>query len=84
MSITDTFADGCGFPDQSVHNQLKANRGEADQQSTLEISTVILVGTFGIAAVELGGRKGAKICWWIVVALFGLSIRNVVAAFGLP
>ena len=49
----------------------------------LEISTVILVGTFGSAAVELGGRKGAKICWWIVVALFGLSIRGVVAAFGL-
>ena len=44
---------------------------------------MILVGAFGIAAVELGGRKGAKICWWIVVALFGLSIRGVIAAFGL-
>jgi hypothetical protein len=58
---------------------LKADRGEASQQSTLEIWTVILVGIFGIAAVELGGRKGAKILWGIVVALFVLSIGGIAA-----
>ena len=56
---------------------LKADRGEASRQSTLEIWTVILVGIFGIAAVELGGRKGAKILWGIVVALFVLSIGGI-------
>ncbi|ERH08035.1 MAG: hypothetical protein J07HN4v3_00400 [Halonotius sp. J07HN4] len=62
---------------------LKADRGEARQQSTLEIWTVILVGIFGIAAVELGGRKGAKILWGIVVALFVLLILGGVAVFAL-
>ena len=60
---------------------IKADRGEGKRQSALEIWTVILVGIFGIAAVELGGRKGAKILWGIIVALFVLSILGGIALF---
>jgi hypothetical protein len=49
----------------------------------LEIWTVILTGIFGIAAVELGGRKGAKILWGIIAALLVLSILGGIAFFAL-
>lgn len=62
---------------------LKADRGEGRKQSSLEIWTVILLGIFGIAAVELGGRKGAKILWGIAAALIVLSILGGVAVFAL-
>ena len=60
---------------------IKADRGEGKSQSALEIWTVILTGILGIAAVELGGRKGAKILWGIVVALFVVSILGGIALF---
>jgi len=62
---------------------IKADRGEGKSQSALEIWTVILAGIFGIAAVELGGRKGAKILWGIIVVLFVLSILGGIAMFAL-
>ena len=62
---------------------IKADRGEGKSQSALEIWTVILLGILGIAAVELGGRKGAKILWGIVVALFVVSILGGIALFAL-
>lgn len=62
---------------------IKADRGEGRSQSALEIWTVILAGIFGIAAVELGGRKGAKILWGIIIALFVLSILGGLAFFAL-
>ena len=62
---------------------IKADRGEGRSQSALEVWTVILTGIFGIAAVELGGRKGAKILWGIIVALFVLSILGGIAFFAL-
>lgn len=66
-----------------VYFYIKADRGEGKRQSTLEVWTVILVGIFGIAAVELGGRKGAKILWGIIAALFVLSLLGGIAAFAL-
>ena len=60
---------------------IKADRGEGKSQSALEIWTVILTGILGIAAVELGGRKGAKILWGIIAALFVLSILGGIALF---
>lgn len=62
---------------------IKADRGEGRTQSALEVWTVILVGIFGIAAVELGGRKGAKILWGLIVALFALVIVGGIAVVGL-
>ena len=62
---------------------IKADRGEGKAQSPLEIWTVILLGILGIAAVELGGRKGAKILWGIAAALFALSVLGLLAAFAL-
>jgi len=62
---------------------IKADRGEGRSQSALEVWTVILTGIFGIAAVELGGRKGAKILWGIIAALFVLSILGGIAFFAL-
>ena len=44
---------------------------------------MILLGIFGIAAVELGGRTGAKILWGIAAALIVLSILGGVAVFAL-
>ena len=58
---------------------IKADRGEGKDQSALEIWTVILLGIFGIAAVELGGRKGAKILWGIAAALLLLSVLGLLA-----
>ncbi|TQQ79665.1 hypothetical protein [Halonotius roseus] len=62
---------------------IKADRGEGKSQSALEIWTVILTGILGIAAVELGGRKGAKILWGILAALFVVSILGGIALFAL-
>lgn len=62
---------------------IKADRGEGKDQSALEVWTVILAGILGIAAVELGGQKGAKILWGIIIALFALSILGGIAAFAL-
>jgi len=58
---------------------IKADRGEAKELSAFEIWTVILLGIFGIAAVEIGGPTGAKIAWSIVIALFALFVLAVVA-----
>jgi len=54
---------------------MKASNGNSGEHTTLEIWTVILLGIFGIAAVELGGRRGAKILW-------GLALAAVVVVFG--
>lgn len=40
----------------------KTTTGDTNQ-TTLEIWTVLLLGIFGIGAVELGGRTGAKVLW---------------------
>ncbi len=53
---------------------MKANNGTAVEQTTLEIWTVILLGIFGIAAVELGGRNGAKLLWGVAILVFVLLI----------
>ena len=62
---------------------IKADKGEGRKQSGLEVWTVILIGIFGIAAVELGGRKGAKILWGLVAALFVLVLLGGIAILGL-
>ena len=59
----------------------KASKGQGAAQSGLEIWTAIILGIFGIAAVELGGRKGAKILWAIVAALFVISLLGLAALF---
>ena len=51
---------------------MKANNGTAVEQTTLEVWTVILLGIFGIAAVELGGRSGAKLLWGVAILVFML------------
>jgi len=53
---------------------MKANNGTAVEQTPFEIWTVILLGIFGIAAVELGGRNGAKLLWGAAILVFGLLI----------
>lgn len=57
---------------------MKASNGNSGEHTSLEIWTVILLGIFGIAAVELGGRKGAKILWGIALAALLLVIVLVV------
>ena len=49
---------------------MKASNGTANGHTALEIWTGILLGISGIAAVELGGRQGAKI-------LLGLALGAV-------
>jgi len=53
---------------------MKATNGTAVEQTTLETWTVILLGIFGIAAVELGGRRGAKLLWGVAVLVSVLLI----------
>ena len=61
---------------------LKAERGEGAQQSSLEVWTVILLGLFGIAAVEIGGRKGAKILWGLTVLVLLLFVGLFATVLG--
>ena len=58
---------------------MKASNGNSGEHTTLEIWTVILLGIFGIAAVELGGRRGAKILWGLALAAVLLGVVLVVA-----
>lgn len=58
---------------------VKANGDEPPNQGTLECATIILWGILGIAAVELGGKRGAKILWGIMVALVFLFFLGVFA-----
>lgn len=51
---------------------IKARNGTGVEQSGLEVGTVLLTGIFGIAAVELGGRKGAKVLWGLLAGLLVL------------
>ncbi len=71
-----TFPIGLVIP---AYFYIKANKGQGTAQSGLEILTAIALGIFGIAAVELGGRKGAMILWAIVAALFVLTLLGVAA-----
>jgi len=71
-----SFPIGLAIP---AYFYIKASKGQGVAQSALEIWTVVLLGIFGIAAVELGGRTGAKILWAIVAALFVLSLLGVAA-----
>jgi len=59
---------------------LKASGQAPVDQSALEVWTVILLGVVGIAAVEIGGRRGAKVLWGIVVALVVLAVLGVAVA----
>lgn len=52
----------------------KASKGTGADQTPLEVWTVILIGFIGIAVVEIGGRKGAKILWYIFAAIILLII----------
>ena len=72
-----TFPLGLAVPG---YLYLKANRPEGSEMSTLEIWTTILGGIPGIAAVELGGRTGAKL-YWVAVVLLGLLGLLAFAAF---
>lgn len=58
---------------------IKASGDSPPDQTPLEVWTVILLGLFGIIAVEVGGRKGAKVLWGILAA-FILLIFLVAAA----
>ena len=53
---------------------MKASNGNSGEHTSLEIWTVILLGIFGIAAVELGGRKGAKILWGLALGVVLLVV----------
>lgn len=55
----------------------KASNGEGADQGGWETWTVILLGIIGIAAVEIGGEKGAKIVWGVMLGLFALFILVV-------
>lgn len=57
---------------------VKASRDEPPNQTPLEVWTVILLGIFGIAAVEIGGRDGAKVLWGILAALLILFILFII------
>lgn len=65
-----------------VYFYFKADRGEGAQQSGLEVWTVILLGIFGIAAVEIGGRKGAKILWGLTVLVLLLFVALFATVLG--
>jgi hypothetical protein len=52
----------------------KTAQDEPVNQTTLEVWTTIFVGVFGIAAVELAGKKGAKILWQISITLIILFL----------
>jgi hypothetical protein len=58
---------------------IKASSNSSVDQTPLEVWTVVLLGIFGIAAVELGGRKGAKILWGILGAIVALFILITIA-----
>jgi len=62
---------------------MKTNNETAVEQTTLEIWTVILLGIFGIAAVELGGRNGAKLLWGAATLVFVLLIIGLAYLTGL-
>jgi hypothetical protein len=49
---------------------IKAKGDEPPNQGRWEVVTAILFGIIGIAAVEIGGEKGAKALWAISVGLF--------------
>lgn len=66
-----TFPIGLAIP---AYFAIKATRSEPPDQTPLEVWTVILLGIFGIAAVELGGRRGAKVLWIIAIAFFALVV----------
>jgi hypothetical protein len=56
----------------------KCKSGGAIEQTGFETWTVILMGIFGIAAVEVGGKKGAKVLWGIIIALILLIFIVIV------
>ena len=58
---------------------IKASSNSSVDQTPLEVWTVVLLGIFGIAAVELGGKKGAKILWGILGAIVALFILITIA-----
>ncbi|ESS11448.1 MAG: hypothetical protein A07HR60_01503 [uncultured archaeon A07HR60] len=58
---------------------LKASNGTGIEQSGWETWTAVLLGVIGIAAVELGGKRAAKLLWGVVGALFGLGILAGIA-----
>jgi hypothetical protein len=55
----------------------KCKKGGAIEQSSLETWTAILLGIIGIVAVELGGRKGAKISWGVFISLIAVIVLVV-------
>lgn len=65
---------------------MKASNGNSNEHTSLEIWTVILLGIFGIAAVELGGRRGAKILWGLALGtvLLGMVLLVVLGVLAMP
>lgn len=72
-----TFPIGLFIPGYFI---LKASSGTGIEQSGFEAWTVVLLGIFGIAAVEIGGKKGAKWLWVIAFGFLLLFILLVGAA----
>ena len=72
-----TFPVGLIIP---AYFYVKASRESPVDQTPLEIWTVVLWGIFGIAAVEIGGRKGAKILWGILGAIIILLVLLIIGA----
>jgi len=62
---------------------MKASNGNSGEHTPLEIWIVILLGIFGIAAVELGGRRGAKILWGLALGAVVLVVVLGVLAMSL-
>lgn len=60
-----TFPLGLIIP---AYFYIKASGSEPPNQTPLEVWTVILLGLFGVAAVEIGGRNGAKALWGLIGA----------------
>ena len=72
-----TFPIGLLIP---AYFYIKSSNGTASEQGAWEAWAVILVGIFGIIAVELGGETGAKIILDLLLALPILLILAAVLA----
>lgn len=72
-----TFPIGLLIP---AYFYIKSSNGTASEQGAWEAWAVILVGIFGIIAVELGGETGAKIILGILLAIPVLVILAAVLA----
>lgn len=70
-----TFPIGIAVP---LYFYIKSKRGKADEQTTLEIITVLIYGLSGIISVEFGGRTGAKIIILVSIVLISIILLIII------